>query len=137
MIEKLQTMIAQGILERVKPGGSKWASPIVIVRKQNDDVRICSDYKIGVNDKWCSYSFPTPRIETAFSALSGMKFFAKFDLASACNQLSLDESSREITTINTPIGLLRWTRLPYGVKTASAQFQAAMEVTLGNTERSL
>ena len=130
VITKLQLMISQGILEKVKPGGSRWASPIVIVRKPDGDVRICSDYKIGVNDKLCSDSFPIPRIETAFSVLSGMKYFAKFDLTGAYNQLSLDESSREITTINTPIGLLRWTRLPYGVKTASAQFQAAMEATL-------
>jgi hypothetical protein len=33
--------------------------------------------------------------------------------------------------MNTPIGLLRWKRLPFGIKTASAQFQAAIEKTVG------
>ena len=32
-------------------GGSKWASPIVVLRKSDGDIRICGDYKIGVNHK--------------------------------------------------------------------------------------
>ena len=72
-----------------------------------------------------------PHIETAFSAMAGMTHFAKLDIAGAYNQIELDEDSREITTMNTPLGLLRWRRLPFGIKTASAQFQAAMEKTLG------
>mgnify|MGYP000566095849 CR=1 FL=1 len=40
------------------------------------------------------------------------------------------EEAKEITTTNTPIGLLRWTCLPYGIKTASAIFQRALENTL-------
>ena len=130
VIAKLNSMIDQGILERVPPGGSRWASPIVVVRKPDGDVRICSDYKVGVNDKLCSDSYPLPRIETAFSAMSGMRYFAKLDLAAAYNQIELEEESREVTTINTPIGLLRWTRLPFGVKTASAQFQRAIEAVV-------
>jgi hypothetical protein len=132
VIAKLHLMIAQGILERVPPGGSRWASPIVVVRKPDGDVRICSDYKVGLNEKLCSDSYPIPRIETAFSAMAEMKVYAKFDLSGAYNQLVLDEESRELTTINTPLGLLRWTRLPYGVKTASAQFQAAIESILSD-----
>ena len=131
VIKKLTAMIDQGILEKVAPGGSRWASPIVVVRKTDGDVRICADYKVGVNPKICNDSFPMPTVETAFSNMAGMTHFAKLDLASAYNQLRLDETSREITTINTPIGLLRWRRLPFGIKTASAQFQAAMEQTVG------
>ena len=131
VIAKLNSMIDQRILKRIPPGGSKWASPIVVVRKPDGDVRICSDYKVGVNDKLCSDSYPLPRIETAFAALAGMKHFAKLDLAAAYNQIELEEDSKEITTINTPIGLLQWTRLPFGVKTASAQFQRAIESVVG------
>ena len=49
-----------------------------------------------------------PHIETAFSAVAGMTHFAKLDLASAYSQIELDEDSREIITMNTPLGLLRW-----------------------------
>ena len=137
VIRKLNDMIEQGILEKVPPGGSKWASPMVIVRKPNGDVRVCADFKVGVNPKICSDSYPMPNIETAFSSLAGMTHFAKIDLEAAYNQLELEEASREITTMNTPIGLLRWKRLPFGIKTASAQFQSAIEKTIGEFPNSI
>ena len=137
VVQKLRKLIEEGVLEPVPPGGSRWASPIVVVRKPDGDLRICSDYKVGVNPKICADSYPLPSLETAFCELAGMSHFATIDLANAYNQLELDEAAREILTINTPIGLLRWTRLPYGVKTASAQFQAAMEATIGNIATNL
>ena len=133
VVDKLNEMVKQGILERVPPGGSRWASPLVVVRKANGDLRLCADYKVGVNPKICCDSYPIPQIESAFSDLAGMTHFAKIDLTSAYNQLELDEASREILTMNTPIGLVRWKRLPFGVKTASAQFQAAIEKTIGKS----
>ena len=60
-----------------------------------------------------------------------MKHFAKIDLAQAYHQISLDEESRELITVNTPIGLVRWKVLPEGIKTASAIFQKAIETTIG------
>ena len=70
-IKKLNAMIKDGILEKVPPGGIKWASAIVIVRKPNGDLRVCADYKVGVNPKICSDSYPMPNVETAFNALAG------------------------------------------------------------------
>ena len=131
VIKKLEEMIDQGILEPVPCGGSKWASPIVVVPKPNGDLRICADYKVGVNQKICCDTYPMPRIEAAFSSLAGMTHFAKIDLANAYNQLEIEETSREITTISIPIGLLRWKRLPFGIKMASAQFQVAIERMVG------
>ena len=80
-------MILQGILEKVTHRGSDWASPIVAIKKTDGDIRICGDYKIGVNYQLCSYSFPLPSIETACHELANMKHFAKIDLKSAHNQI--------------------------------------------------
>ena len=44
---KLQKLIEQDLLEPVPPEGSKRASPIVVLRKSNGDIRICGDYKIS------------------------------------------------------------------------------------------
>ena len=46
-------MIQQGILEKAPQGGSNCASPIVAIRKPDGDLRICEDYKIGVNCQIC------------------------------------------------------------------------------------
>ena len=60
VIKKLNRMIDLGILEKVPSGGSPWTSPIVVVRRPDGDVHICADYKVGVNPKICSDSFPMP-----------------------------------------------------------------------------
>ena len=137
IITKLRQILSHGILEKVPQGGSEWASPIVVVPKPNGDVRICADYKAGVNEQICSDSYPLPNVEVSLASLVGCRFFAKLDLTSAYNQIKLDESSKEILTINTPLGLLRWTRMPYGVKTAGAIFQAAMEAIIGEKTKNV
>nr|XP_047146105.1 uncharacterized protein K02A2.6-like [Hydra vulgaris] len=132
VVDKLNGMIQQGLLQRVPPGGSRWASPLVVVRKTDGDLRICADYKIGVNQKICSDSYPIPNIETVFHKMAGMKYFAKIDLKGAYHQIEMDKEALELTTVNTPIGLLRWTYLPFGIKTASAIFQRAIESVVGD-----
>ncbi|MEE4247258.1 MAG: retroviral-like aspartic protease family protein, partial [Kangiellaceae bacterium] len=43
VVQKLRHLVDAGILEAVQPGGSEWASPIVVVRKPDGDLRICAD----------------------------------------------------------------------------------------------
>ena len=86
-------------------GGSKWASPIVVLRKSNGDIRIRGDYKIGVNHKVCSDSYPIPNVEVTVHALAGMSVFRKLDLKTAYHQIPVDDNFKEVTTINTPLGL--------------------------------
>ena len=73
-------MIQQGILEKVTHERSDWASPIVAIKKTDEDITICNDYKIGVNHQICSDLFPLPSIETASHKLENMKHFVKIDL---------------------------------------------------------
>ena len=97
----------EGILEVVPDGGSEWASPIVAIRKPNGSIRVCADYKAGVNSKICNDYFPLLQVETAFSSMAGMSWFAKIHLSNAYFQIMLDKDSRNITTIATPAGLYR------------------------------
>ena len=66
-----------------------------------------------------SDSFPIPSIETAGHELANMKHFAKIDLKSAYNHIEIDDRFKEITTLNTPMGLWRCSCLPFGIQTAS------------------
>ena len=42
----------------------------------------------------------------------------------------LDEDSRQFVTVNTHLGLYRYTRLPFGVASAPAIFQHTMDTIL-------
>ena len=112
-------------------GGSEWASPIVVLRKSDGNIRISGDYKRGVNHKVCSDSYLIPNVEVAIHVLAGMSVFTKIDLKTAYHQIPIDDNFKEVTTITKPIGLLKWKRMPYGIKTVSAIFQRVIEQVLG------
>ena len=60
--------------------------------------------------------------------------FSVIDLASAFNQLFLDDESSELLTIKTRKGFFRSKRLCFGVKTATAQFQRVMDAILSGIQ---
>ena len=124
---EIDRMVKMGVLVEIKKGGTEWASPIVVSRKPNGTIRLCCDYKVTINKYLLNDSYHQPDMGTIFSRLDGAKRFAKFDLKSAYWQVQLDEASMPLTTINTKKGLYQFTRLPFGVKTASSIFQRIME----------
>ena len=106
MEKKLARLETDGVIQPVQ--FSRWASPIVPAVKQDGSIRICGDYKVTINLAAKTDSYPIPRIENLFASLSGGKSFSKMDLASAYQQIVLDEESREYITINTHKGLFRY-----------------------------
>jgi hypothetical protein len=93
---------------------------------------MCADYKVHVNAKIKSESYPIPNIEHIFARLKNAKKFAKIDLRSAYWQIELDESAQDLSVINTSRGLFRVRRLQMGMKNASFIFQRAMESILAD-----
>ncbi len=75
-------------------------------------VRVCGDFKITINQACQADSYPMPRVEELFTALSGGKYFSKLDLSQAYLQLELDDESKPYTTINTHKELFQFNRLP-------------------------
>ena len=73
--------------------------------KRDGSIRICGDYKVTVNLAAKTDTYPLPKIDDLFASVLGGKLFSKVDLASAYQQILLDEQSKEYTTINTPKGL--------------------------------
>lgn len=88
------------------------------------------DYKITLNPFIKIERFVLPRIEDLLEKISGGKFFAKVDLASAYQQMELEEESQTLTTICTHKGLFKYTRLPFGVSTCPTVFQKIIEQVL-------
>ena len=72
---------------------SAWAAPIIPVVKADGSIRICGDYKVTINRALILDTYPLPRVEDLFSALSGGTAFSKLDLSHAYLQLPLDDAS--------------------------------------------
>lgn len=125
---ELQYLQKLDIIERVE--SSDWSTPIVIVKKQDNKIRLCADYSTGVNRALLDNSYPLPSIDSIISKLNGNSYFSILDLSDAFSQLKVAEVFRDITTITTFKGLFRFKRLPFGIETASAIFQQAMNFTL-------
>nr|XP_061795480.1 uncharacterized protein K02A2.6-like [Nerophis lumbriciformis] len=124
----LDALVKSGVLEPVTT--SEWATPIVPVPKKNGGIRTCGDFKVTLNPVLCVEQYPLPLIDDLFAGLSGGQKFSKIDLNQAYLQMHVDEESREWLTINTHKGLFRYCRLPFGITSAPALFQRAMDQIL-------
>ncbi|XP_049520478.1 uncharacterized protein K02A2.6-like [Dermacentor silvarum] len=114
---------------------SDWATPLVVVPKGDKTVRICGDYRMTVNPCLRTDHYPLPVMEDLFVALHGCKYFTVLDLSTAYQQLQLHPDSQSLLTINTHMGLFKFTRLPYGITSAPSIFQAVMDDVLGGLDR--
>ena len=118
---ELSKLENDGVLKKVKI--SDWASPIVVITKANNKVRICGDYKVSLNPMLNVDQYPLPNPEDLFATMAGGVVFSKLDLSTAYLQLELTEKSKPLLTINTHKGLYEYQRLNYGVASAPAIFQ--------------
>ena len=75
-----------------------------------------------------------PTADDLFIQLNGGEKFTRLDLSSAYQQVLLDEESRKYVTINTHLGLFRYTRLPFGVASSLAIFQKIMDSVMNGLQ---
>uniref|UniRef100_A0A914Q5S4 RNA-directed DNA polymerase n=1 Tax=Panagrolaimus davidi TaxID=227884 RepID=A0A914Q5S4_9BILA len=120
--------VESGLLKKVEH--SDWATPTVIIKKPNGELRVCGNYKLTLNPQLDVDQHPLPKTEDIFHELNGGKYFSKLDFKSAYHQMELDEKSQKLTTVSTHEGLFQYRRLPFGVASAVAIFQRMMEKIL-------
>ncbi|XP_065199099.1 uncharacterized protein K02A2.6-like [Sycon ciliatum] len=126
--KELDRLEQEGIIKPVK--SAEWASPIVIVRKQNRDIRMCADFKVTINPHINSKLHPIPNPNDLLSQIAGGSVFTKLDLSQAYAQLPLSERSQKYCVITTHRGLYAFQRLPFGVSSAPAIWQKTMDEIL-------
>nr|XP_061786525.1 uncharacterized protein K02A2.6-like [Nerophis lumbriciformis] len=86
--------------------------------------------KSGVLEPVTVKQYPLPRIDVLFAGLSKGQKFSKIDLNQAYLQMHVHEDSKDLLTITTQKGLFRYCRLPFGITSAPALFQRAMDQIL-------
>ena len=74
--------------------------------------------------------YPLPRIDDIFASLAGGERFSKIDPAQAYLQMEMEESSLKYLTINSKKGLYQYNRLVFGISSAPAIWQRAMDQVL-------
>ncbi|GBN50919.1 Uncharacterized protein K02A2.6 [Araneus ventricosus] len=112
--KELDSLEAAGIIS--KSITSDWGSPLVIIPKGDGTVRLCVDYKAGVNDLLMNVNYPIKKIDEVLNSLRHSKYFCKLDLLKAYLHLQTDEESSIIQTISTHRGTYNMNRLSFGIK---------------------
>lgn len=126
--KKLDELEQMEIIEKVHEH-SEWISPMIVVPKGQNDVRLVLDMRRpNLSIKRIHHTVPV--LEDFLPRLKGSEYFSKIDIKNAFHHLELHRDSREITTFMTNRGLYRFTRLLFGVNCAPEIFQHYMEQVL-------
>ena len=130
VMEELKALLETGIVEE---SSSAWASPIVMVAKKDGSNRICVDYrKLNAESKFDAY--PMPRIDEMLDTIGRARYLTTIDLAKGYWQVPMEPEDREKTAFTSPLGLLQFTVMPFGLSGAPATFQRLMDNVLRGTE---
>lgn len=105
------------------------------VSTRGDKIRICLD-PTDLNKAVRREHYPLPTIEEVVSECPDAVLFSVLDAKSGYLQIPLTYESSLLTTMNTPLGRYRWTRLPFGIKSAPEVFQRIMDDMLSGIEHS-
>lgn len=115
-----------------EPNHTQWCSNILLV-KRNGKHRLCLDPS-SLNKALKRPNFQFSTVDELTPELEGAKVFTKVDAAKGFHQLKLTEESSKLTTFWTPFGRFRWTRLPFGIKSAPEIFQMRQQEMLADLQ---
>ena len=59
---------------------SEWATPLIIVPKNNGNIRVFGDLKVTINQCVETKLYPLPNVEDIFARLARGKIFTKLDI---------------------------------------------------------
>ena len=126
LVELLKEKLDAHILERSNaPYSNRWFT----IRKKNGKLRFIQDMQ-PPNRVTIRNVGTGPVVDEFAEEFAGKAIYSIGDLYSGYDQFQLAESSRDITTMRTPLGLLKMCTLPMGATNSVAHMQNAMNKVL-------
>lgn len=124
----INDMLDRGIIE---PGTGPYSSTVLLLPKPKGGLRFVLDYR-ALNSCIEADAYTLPQVEEVLSTLHGSTLFSAIDIKEAFWSVPLDKESKQLTGFRTPIGLFQYTRMPMGLKTASAVFCRFLDSIVGD-----
>jgi Integrase zinc binding domain/RNase H-like domain found in reverse transcriptase/Reverse transcriptase (RNA-dependent DNA polymerase) len=126
LVELLKEKTRMGILEpSMAPYSNRWFT----VPKKSGALRFIQDMqpanKVTIRNKGSG-----PIVDEVAEAFAGHAIYSIGDLYSGYDQFQLAAQSRDLTTMKTPLGLMRMCTLPQGATNSVAHMQSAMNQIL-------
>jgi len=113
----------------IRKSRSEWSSPIVTVRKPDESLRLCIDYK-KLNSLTTTAPFYMPTIKEILEAAGTAAVISKIDLNKGYYQVRVREDAIPKTAFVCHKGHYEFLRMPFGLKNAPAVFQKLMSSVL-------
>ncbi|MBW0547390.1 hypothetical protein O181_087105 [Austropuccinia psidii MF-1] len=88
--------------------------------------RLCGDFR-ALNDYTKAERYPIPRRPHALDKLAKAKYITKMDCMKGFHQNGVKPNSMNLCRIICQMGVYEYTRMPFGIKNAPAQFQRMMD----------
>jgi hypothetical protein len=120
--KQLQELLDKGF---IRPSTSPWGCPALFVKKKDDSLRLCVDYR-PLNVVTIKNKYSLPRIDVLFDQLVGAKVFSKIDLRSGYHQIKIRASDIPKTAFSTRYGLYEYLVMSFGLTNAPAYFMYLM-----------
>ena len=114
----------------IEPSSAEWAFPVVLVPKPDGTMRFCVDYR-RLNEITVRDVYPLPRMDDCIDFLGDAKVFSTLDCNAGYWQIPVAEEDRDKTNFVCHEGAYRYIRLPFGLSTAPATFQRAIDMIFG------
>jgi hypothetical protein len=119
---QLKELLDKGV---IRPSASPWGCPTLFVKKKDDSLRLCVDYR-PLNAVTIKNKYSLPRIGVLFDQLAGAKIFSKIDLRSGYHQIKIRPCDIPKIAFSTRYGLYEFLVMSFGLTNAPAYFMYLM-----------
>ena len=110
---------------------SKWVANLVLVRKKNGEIRLCVYFR-NLNKVSLKDNYPLSKMDQILQRVVGSERISTMDGFSVYNQVKVFLEDQEKTSFTTTWGTFMYAKMSFGLMTARATFQCAMDIAFAD-----